>query len=776
MISLLPKVTKTRRQMPDSRPSDPIVYRRRLASVASGQVRVLDAIGAADGRVTVIIGGGGLPGGAPGPDRAGCLRIEAVTEASGGAILTGRAAGGATLLALAVGEVALDPIPEETGLLAGRNVLLGLRIAESPGAAADWIAWHAEHHGADGAVILNRDPEDGEAFAAALTQALGPSAAGLRVIVVECPIPLGDPALGPESHPFLAPDAPGKDRMERPAPDPWRSPLREGLVLEALKWRFLVRARAVLTLDPCDRLVPAGPGGTAFDRCRTAESGVILLSGRRAYPWRARPRRALRFADHICRPFDARRGIARWGVAPDIAGPDRVWRPARVGDLRPDAADAPRFWRAMALRVPGQRPATLAPKTALIEDAELLDISQRILGHDPVRPPTPATSRAEVAPKTDHPVTIVTAMKNEGPFILEWIAHHRAIGVDRFLIYTNDCTDGTDTLLRALSSRGLVEHRENPYRAMNLTPQHAALESAEAEAAVRDAAWIIAMDVDEFINVKVGDGTLSALFAKIAADAPGSNMIALTWRLFGNADIEGYEDRFVTEQFGLCAPELARKPHQAWGFKTLFRNEGLFRKLGVHRPKGLRAELWEQVRWINGSGRAMPREVYRNGWRSTTATYGYDWVCLNHYAVRSAESFLVKRERGRVNHVDRDQGLNYWFRMNFNSDTDASIARLAPRVRAEWAQLMADPEIKALHGATVAAHRAKIAELKAREDQAAFLGELTGERMRALSRMLQHFGAAVFSAGPRVIPEGLHRQTLPPDFFFTVAHDGEAEH
>ena len=32
--------------------------------------------------------------------------------------------------------------------------------------------------------------------------------------------------------------------------------------------------------------------------------------------------------------------------------------------------------------------------------------------------------------------TIVTTMKNEGPFILEWLAYHRAIGVDDFLINT----------------------------------------------------------------------------------------------------------------------------------------------------------------------------------------------------------------------------------------------------------------------------------------------------------------------------------------------------
>jgi predicted ester cyclase len=216
------------------------------------------------------------------------------------------------------------------------------------------------------------------------------------------------------------------------------------------------------------------------------------------------------------------------------------------------------------------------------------------------------------------------------------------------------------------------------------------------------------MDVDEFINIKIGDGTLGALYAAIG----DANMVSLTWRLFGNADVQGYEDRFLIDQFTACAPEVVRKPHQAWGFKTLFRNIDIYKKLGVHRPKGLKPELWDQVNWLNGSGRPMPRELFRNGWRSSLSTYGYDWVQLNHYAVRSAESFLVKRDRGRVNHVDRDQGLNYWFRMNFNALQDRSIQRMIPAARAEFDRLMADPDIAAAHHAAVAAHRAKIADLR----------------------------------------------------------------
>ncbi len=173
-------------------------------------------------------------------------------------------------------------------------------------------------------------------------------------------------------------------------------------------------------------------------------------------------------------------------------------------------------------------------------------------------------------------------MKNEGPFILEWLAYHRVIGVEGFLVYTNDCTDGTDTFLDLLQEKGYVQHRDNPFKSTDLKPQHAALQAAENEPTITDADWVICMDVDEYINIKIGDGTLHDLYGAV----PDANMISCTWRLFGNADVHEFDPRPIIEQFDTCAQEITRKPHQAWGFKTLHRNIGIFKKLGVHRPKG----------------------------------------------------------------------------------------------------------------------------------------------------------------------------------------------
>jgi len=561
--------------------------------------------------------------------------------------------------------------------------------------------------------------------------------------------------------------------MTPPEPDPWRAPLGQALIYEIVKWRFLAQARAVLNLDVSDILAPR-PADTpsAFDRCVAAKDGVVLLVGRRIYPWRVRKDQPAHFGDHICRQFDSRRGLARWGVAPHKAGLEATWRMVRVSYAKPDPGSIVAFWRAMAIRVPGRASSELAPKTSLIEDPELLAAAGTHWQHKPVRPPVSTPRHAPLTALSAGRTCIVTTMKNEGPFILEWLAYHRAIGVDDFLIYTNDCSDGTDSMLDMLESKGLVVHRDNPFRSTDLKPQHAALQAAETEPVIAQSGWVICMDVDEFINIKLGDGRLPTLYRAMGE----ANMISLTWRLFGNSDIHHYEDRFVIDQFTLCAPEIVRKPHQAWGFKTLFRTIDIYKKFGVHRPKGLIPDLWEQIKWLNGSGKPMPHSMFRNGWRSSLETFGYDWVSLNHYAVRSAESFLVKRDRGRVNHVDRDQGLNYWFRMNHNAEQELSIRRMLPAVQAEWDRLMADPEIAAAHARSVACHRAKISELRARPDQEAFFATLTSARFERYSRILQVFGSAVFNAGPGVIPEDLHLRELPGDFFFTVAPLGAAEH
>jgi hypothetical protein len=157
-------------------------------------------------------------------------------------------------------------------------------------------------------------------------------------------------------------------------------------------------------------------------------------------------------------------------------------------------------------------------------------------------------------------------------------------------------------------------------------------------------------------------------------------------------------------------------------------------------------------------------------WVGQAPAQSYDLVTLNHYAVRSVESFLVKRDRGRVNHVDRDQGLSYWFRMNNNFERDTSIQRMIPAMNAQFDELAQLDGVAVAHVHSVTQHRAKIDELRATQSYAAFFQELTGDRLQILSRLHQHFGSAVFLSGPQVIPDEYARAEIPKNAFFTVPH------
>ncbi len=662
--------------------------------------------------------------------------------------------------------VDITPAEAELEVLEGANALVAVRNGEDAATVLTWLRYHIEQHGMSGAVIFDRaEPGSDRGFAKALKA--GVKALECTVILLSSDVPFGKPDQPAEAHPFCVPEAPGKDRMVVPPPAPWSSPLGALCYYEITRARFLNSARAVANVDVHDLI--ARSDVSVFDAAVGAEGGLIALIGRHCYPWRVRNNQPTLFADHICVQFDAGGGRQRWCIAPSKAPVDAVWRLVRMGNAAAHESRTMGFYRHMSLRHPSEAISKIVPKTSLIEHPPLLEQSVEFWGHNPVRMPE---IEQDKVPQGRGRCAIVTTMKNEGPFILEWLAYHRAIGFDDIIVYTNDCTDGTDTMLQMLERKGICQWRENRFREMDLKPQHAALQSAEEEDVIKNAKWATCIDVDEFVNIKVGDGTLDALFAAV----PDANMIAMTWRLFGNGDVHDYVDGPITEQFLRCAPEFARKPHQAWGFKTLFQNIGLFKKLGVHRPKGLNPQLWEDINWVNGSGDPLPREMYRNGWRSTIETYGYDLVQLNHYAVRSAESFLVKRDRGRVNHVDRDQGLAYWFRMNNNYEGDTSILPRLDMMKAELAKLMSDPEIAEAHEHSVKCHRAKIDELKATENYSKFFAELTGARQEKLARLHHHFGSNVFLSGPSVVPDEVVARDADEEWFFTVELEGETAH
>lgn len=314
-------------------------------------------------------------------------------------------------------------------------------------------------------------------------------------------------------------------------------------------------------------------------------------------------------------------------------------------------------------------------------------------------------------------VTAVLCVRNEGAFLLEWLAHHRACGITDFLVFSNDCEDGTGEMLDRLEALGWLVHLRNPGPHPE-GPQWAALKQADRHPLVGGADWVLPLDIDEFVNVQVGDRTLSALLAAV----PEATAITLTWRLFGNAGVVRYADAPVTETFTRAAPEVLHWPWRAYLFKTLVRNDGSYAKLGVHRPRAPDAGRMAAQHWVDGAGRRLPAAFHRGRIFSDVGRSPYGLVQLNHYPLGAVESFLVKRDRGRGVHADAGLDVGYWVERNFCNVEDRSI--LALDSRELRAGLHADPVLGPLHRAAVDWRHARFRTLMQQDDCRSLYGQL----------------------------------------------------
>jgi hypothetical protein len=287
---------------------------------------------------------------------------------------------------------------------------------------------------------------------------------------------------------------------------------------------------------------------------------------------------------------------------------------------------------------------------------------------------------------SDPPVALVSCMRNEGIHILEWLAYHRVIGFGPVVICTNDCTDGSDTLLDLLMQAGVVTHLANPV-APGTPPQVAGIARAMAHLATTGVDWLAHLDSDEFLNIAPGAAPVQTVVAR----ARNAHTIALPWRLFGD---NGHRDWPGETLPAFTACETAIDPATV-KFKSLFRFRA-FASATDHMPT---SPLVAAPRAVNAAGESLssavllglPRSRYRP---IDIAVRG--GAVINHYAVRSTDVFLLKDARGRGMGPPSGKyrlGSKWHTRANRNEVQDRTILARWPDVAEELARLRALPGV-----------------------------------------------------------------------------------
>jgi Glycosyl transferase family 2 len=303
-------------------------------------------------------------------------------------------------------------------------------------------------------------------------------------------------------------------------------------------------------------------------------------------------------------------------------------------------------------------------------------------------------------------VVLVSAMRNEGPFVLEWLAYHRVIGVGQVVIVSNGSTDGSDDLLTALADAGEITFlRTAP--GYGVAPQDAAVTAFEAEVGYQRGTWYLWLDADEFLNVHVGDRSVQALVGALGA----AEAVMLNWRLFGSGGNDSFFGRHVSEDFtgasklGFVA-NLETKPM----FRAGDRFAG-FSANSAGLPRLVDGATVDASDCLGGNGRPLdPQNPRTAPWldrqpyagRTNLASrreFGWDLAQINHYSVRTPDHFRLKAARGRgmVSTGPRRPNARhtpaYFDRFDRNEAEDRSILHWEAAVTAEIARLLTLPGV-----------------------------------------------------------------------------------
>lgn len=307
-----------------------------------------------------------------------------------------------------------------------------------------------------------------------------------------------------------------------------------------------------------------------------------------------------------------------------------------------------------------------------------------------------AYARAAVEPSQN--VCIVATARNEGIYLLDWLAYHRAIGIDAFFVYSNDNIDGCDALLSVLAEAGVISWIDNKVGDAGYPRPKAYAHAFGLLPDVLDYRWALVIDLDEFLVLNpdvfgsVGD------FLHVH-EMRQTDAIALNWVMVGPGREGVWRDEPVTRRFRRLFP--ASDHH----IKTMCRP----RRFIHSRPHFPVTDHRRAFVWRHSSG---DLHVYpeRPGDADHAPAFSWqpntDYAAVYHYFYKSAEEFLWKFARNRADLPYSPALTNGTLEAHFvrrfmqQRETDHfviddRIERCAPTFDAELAKLMALPGVRA---------------------------------------------------------------------------------
>jgi hypothetical protein len=260
-------------------------------------------------------------------------------------------------------------------------------------------------------------------------------------------------------------------------------------------------------------------------------------------------------------------------------------------------------------------------------------------------------------------VGIVAPVRQEARYLLEWIAYHRALGVESFLLGDNGGDDGTSELLQALHELGIIQ-RLDWLGEIDFQLRF----DVDAVARMRGLVDFCSItDVDEFLRPLNGRCDIPTALAEIFSRREVS-AAALSCAVYGSSGRICAGEGLVLERF-TRRTRVGHRFHKT--VKTIVRPERLTEMAYAHVVKLDAGEYVED--------RGDP-------WVDEPITWNS--LRVDHHVIKSREEFEEKALRGVIlRHLPaRDQA--FFDVRDSNDEEDPMPADFLERTKCELASIV----------------------------------------------------------------------------------------
>ena len=260
---------------------------------------------------------------------------------------------------------------------------------------------------------------------------------------------------------------------------------------------------------------------------------------------------------------------------------------------------------------------------------------------------------------------IVAIVKNEQDHIAEWVIYNLELGFSSVIIYDNQSTDATKTILLKLVGRIDIQVVDWPSTESNY--QLMAYDDALARFG-KSYRWMAFIDTDEYFVPAPGSSLASIFAANDDHDA-----LAVSWSVFGSS---GHE----AKPTGLLIENFTHRSHEDFGpnchIKSIVNPASTLRCINPHlfEIKGEYKDLeGRSFSWLHEIGLKNPN---------------YSQGKLNHYFVRSRQHWADKLARG---YHDTERSPSLFATYDRNEIQDVSAASMASSVNTALRALHLEP-------------------------------------------------------------------------------------